>query len=68
MVIDPDYSLYPSKEFQLKWLRIYLEEKTKVQGKSQGLMHFSIFTRQFHAVRENNYLNSISQDVLVSKK
>ena len=32
MVIDPDYSLYPSKDYQLKWLRIYLEEKAKVQG------------------------------------
>ncbi|CAB4001462.1 ethanolamine kinase 1 [Paramuricea clavata] len=32
VVIDPDYSLYPNKDFQLKWLRIYLEEKAKVQG------------------------------------
>lgn len=33
VVIDPDYGLYPSKDYQLKWLRIYLEEKAKVQGK-----------------------------------
>ena len=33
VVIDPDYSLYPNKDFQLKWLTIYLEEKAKVQGK-----------------------------------
>ncbi|XP_028417088.1 probable ethanolamine kinase [Dendronephthya gigantea] len=32
VVIDPDYSLYPGREFQMRWLRIYLEEKAKVQG------------------------------------
>ena len=47
MVIDPDYSLYPSKDYQLKWLRIYLEEKAKVQGNDTLLYlktgwHFAI--------------------------
>lgn len=32
VVVDPDYSLYPDKEFQMKWLRIYVSEKAKIQG------------------------------------
>ncbi|XP_046862582.1 probable ethanolamine kinase isoform X2 [Xenia sp. Carnegie-2017] len=32
VVVDPDYSLYPDKEFQMKWLRMYVSEKAKIQG------------------------------------
>ena len=32
-VDEVDYSRYPDKEFQLKWLRVFLESKYKIQGK-----------------------------------
>ncbi|GFR90777.1 ethanolamine kinase [Elysia marginata] len=33
---EVDYSLYPSKEEQLPWLKHYLEAKSKVNGSSKG--------------------------------
>lgn len=27
-----DYSLYPNKEYQLEWLRMYLKEVAKIKG------------------------------------
>ena len=32
---EPDYSFFPSKDFQLEWLRAYLEEETLLKGSSQ---------------------------------
>ena len=29
---NPDYALFPSKEFQYKWLRAYLEETAELKG------------------------------------
>ena len=32
-----DYSLYPTKDVQLRWLRGYLEEKRKLHGSSDDV-------------------------------
>ena len=32
-----DYSLYPTKDVQLRWLRGYLEEKRKLQGSADDV-------------------------------
>ena len=32
IVETPDFKLFPTKEFQLRWLKIYLEEKAKAEG------------------------------------
>ena len=29
---NPDYTLFPNKEFQCKWLRAYLEETAELKG------------------------------------
>ena len=29
---NPDYTLFPDKEFQCKWLRAYLEETAELKG------------------------------------
>jgi ethanolamine kinase len=34
-VAEPDYSFFPSKDFQLEWLRAYLEEETLLKGSSE---------------------------------
>jgi ethanolamine kinase len=33
---SPDFSLYPDKEFQYKWLRVYLEEVARLKGEDTG--------------------------------
>ena len=32
-VDEVDYSLYPKREHQLKWIAVYLEEAAKLRGK-----------------------------------
>ena len=32
---EPAYSLFPNKDFQLKWLREYLEEVAQLKGSSR---------------------------------
>ena len=32
-----DYSLYPNKEYQLEWLRMYLKEVAKIKGNQSTL-------------------------------
>ena len=32
-----DYSLYPNKEYQLEWLRMYLKEVAKIKGSQPTL-------------------------------
>ena len=38
-----DYSRYPSKDVQYKWLRFYLEETARIEG---GLNDLHITTRK----------------------
>ena len=33
---SPDFSLYPDKGFQSKWLRVYLEEVAGLKGEDPG--------------------------------
>ena len=39
-VDEVDYDKYPEKSYQLKWIRIYLEEAAKIKG-----MGFLVNTR-----------------------
>ena len=31
-VDSPDYSLFPNREYQLRWMRVYLEESAALRG------------------------------------
>ena len=35
---SPDYSLFPSREYQLRWMRAYLEESAALRGMDRSLV------------------------------
>ena len=50
-VDNPDYSLFPNKEFQVRWLKIYLEETAALKGEDPVIVSDTDVERLYTEVK-----------------